>query len=85
MTSTDELLDGPWMLGISDTPDIAAVAFVDELEPPMYPQLTLKDPPTGPTYYWYRRTVSIPDLPAQHRISVVFGAADWIAPLYAHQ
>ena len=85
MTSTDELLDGPWMLGISDTPDIAAVAFVDEIEPPMYPQLTLKDPPTGPTYYWYRRTVSIPDLPAQHRISVVFGAADWIADVWANE
>ena len=85
MTSNDELLDGPWAFGVSDTPDAAEVVFEDEIEPPIYPQLTLTDPPTGPAYYWYQRTISIPKIPARHQICVVFGAADWIADVWANE
>ena len=42
------LIQGPWQLGVSDSPNLRDVRFDAQIEPPIYPQLILEKPPTGP-------------------------------------
>ena len=75
-------LEGPWDLGVSDSPDPGDVRFETRIEPPVYPQLILDKPPAGPAFYWYRREIQVPEPPAGHQAVVVFGAADWLADVW---
>ena len=75
-------LEGPWVLGVSDSPDPGDVRFDVQIEPPVYPQLILDKPPAGPAFYWYHREIQVPEPPAGHQAVVVFGAADWLADVW---
>ena len=78
------LIQGPWQLGVSDSPNLRDVRFDAQIEPPIYPQLILEKPPTGPAFYWYRRQLQIPNPPAGHQAVIVFGAADWLADVWVN-
>ena len=78
------LIEGPWELGVSDSPDLCDVRFDAHIEPPVYPQLILSQPPTGPAFYWYRRQIEVPNPPNGHQAVIVFGAADWLADVWVN-
>ena len=83
MTASDPIrIHGPWDLGVTDSPDLRDVSFQAQIEPPLYPQLVLDNPPTGPAFYWYRRRLDVPTPPSGHQAVVVFGAADWLADVW---
>lgn len=85
MTCTDRtFIQGPWEFGVTDSPDLRDVGFDTQIEPPIYPQLILDSPPTGPAFYWYRRDLDVPTPPSGHRTVVVFGAADWLADVWVN-
>ena len=77
-------IEGPWDLGVSDSPHLRNVDFDSQIEPPAYPQLILDNPPTGPAFYWYRRRLDVPTPPSGHQAGVVFGAADWLADVWVN-
>ena len=77
-------IEGPWDLGVSDSPDLRDVDFDSQIEPPAYPQLILDNPPTGPAFYWYRRQVQVPNPPPGYQAVVIFGAADWLADVWVN-
>ena len=85
MTRPDRtLIEGPWELGVTDSPDLHDVSFQAQIEPPTYPQLILDNPPTGPAFYWYRRRLDVPTPPSGHQAVVIFGAADWLADVWVN-
>ena len=77
-------IHGPWELGVTDSPNLSDVDFNTQIEPPVYPQLILDSPPTGPAFYWYRRKLDVPTPPAGHQAVVIFGAADWLADVWVN-
>lgn len=77
-------IQGPWDFGVTDSPNLPDVDFDTQIEPPIYPQLILDSPPTGPAFYWYRRRLNIPTPPPGHQAVVIFGAADWLADVWVN-
>ncbi len=85
MTRPDRtLIEGPWELGVADSPDLRDVSFDHQIEPPTYPQIVLDNPPAGPAFYWYRRRLDVPTPPSGHQAVVIFGAADWLADVWVN-
>ncbi len=85
MTRPDRtLIEGPWELAVTDSPDLRDVSFDHQIAPPAYPQLILDSPPTGSAFYWYRRRLDVPTAPSGHQAVVVFGAADWLADVWVN-
>ena len=77
-------INGPWELGVSDSPHLRDVHFDARIEPPVYPQLLLDSPPAGPAFYWYRRRLNVPAPPPGHQAVIVVGAADWLADVWVN-
>lgn len=78
------LIEGAWQLGVTDSPDLRDVNFDSQIELPIYPQLILESPPSGPAFYWYRRKLDVPTPPPGHQAVAVFGAADWLADVWVN-
>ena len=75
-------IQGPWQLGVSDSPDLRGVDFNTVIEPPVYPQIILDSPPTGPAFFWYRRKLDVPTPSPGCQAVITFGAADWLADVW---